>query len=206
MLFLLKSSLVKEELTERAWERNAAPDSPIWLQLKSKLVKEELTARNWERGSTPEPKILFLLKSKIVNEELTAKTWKRDATPESLIWLSLNFNWVKLRCSPKVWSKLACSDRLLRASNTRFETSSAATVFNLRLVKLMFAATLLTRDSAVFLLFDTNIPIRNTNTWYSSLSYLWSVTTDSQLIFPLISLQARKKPEKNSWKLLWENA
>ena len=176
------------------------------LLLKSTLVKEELTARAWERDTAPETSIKVVLKFKLVKEELTARAWERDAAPELSIRLSLKFNWVKLRCSPKVWSKLACSDKLLRANNIRFETSLAASLSNVRLVKLIFAATLLTRDSAVFLLFDTSIPSKNANTWYSLRSYLLSVTTDSQLISPSISLQARKKPEKNSWKLLWGNA
>ena len=36
MLFNLKSSLVKEELTATAWERDAAPEVPMLLELKSK--------------------------------------------------------------------------------------------------------------------------------------------------------------------------
>ena len=44
-MFPLKSKIVKEELTERAWERDVAPELLIPLEHKFKLVKEELTAR-----------------------------------------------------------------------------------------------------------------------------------------------------------------
>ena len=54
MPFLLKFSLGKEELSARAWERDAAPESPMLLELKSSLVKDELTATAWDRGAAPE--------------------------------------------------------------------------------------------------------------------------------------------------------
>ena len=73
MLFPVKSNLVMEELTARAWERDAAPDVPIKFLLKSKLVKEELTARAWERDAARESPMLFPLKSRSVKEELTAR-------------------------------------------------------------------------------------------------------------------------------------
>ena len=50
----LKSSLVKEELTATAWERDAAPESPMLFPLKFSLVKEELSARSsrcWTRST-----------------------------------------------------------------------------------------------------------------------------------------------------------
>ena len=53
MLFKFNFKLVKEKLTARAWERDAAPGSPIPFSFKSKLVKEEFTARAWERNAAP---------------------------------------------------------------------------------------------------------------------------------------------------------
>ena len=53
----VKPKFVNEELTARAWERDAAPESPIMFEPKFKLVKEELTARALER----DPARLFCL-------------------------------------------------------------------------------------------------------------------------------------------------
>ena len=65
---LSKYEIVKEGLTARAWEREAAPETPIKFSLKSKLIKEELASRAWEREAAPESPIPFPLKSKLVKE------------------------------------------------------------------------------------------------------------------------------------------
>ena len=58
-MFQRKFKLVKEELVARAWEREAAPESPIKFSLKPKYAKDELAARASEREAAPESPILF---------------------------------------------------------------------------------------------------------------------------------------------------
>ena len=126
----LKSSLVKEELTATAWERDAAPESPmlfplnsaqlrrsclqdprdaepevpIKLLLKSKFLKEELTAGAWERDAAPQSPTLFPLKSNLVKDELSARTSERDPAPEVPIKLLLKSKFVK-ELTARAWER-----------------------------------------------------------------------------------------------------
>lgn len=69
MKFLIpyKLNWVKEVLTVRAWEREAAPKSPILFQSRFNWVNLVLTERAWEREAAPESPKLFQPRPNWVN-------------------------------------------------------------------------------------------------------------------------------------------
>ena len=174
ILFIIKFKLVKEELVARAWEREAAPESPIMFQRKFKLVKEELVARAWEREAAPEEPMLFLIKFKLVKEELVARALERAAAPEPWITTPLKSKLLMWRCNPRVQHKLVHSKMQPKANWNNSQMSSLQSGS----IEIMLSAIILITVSAVSLLVEAKIPNMNKNTSFCSFLNLSSFDDD----------------------------
>ena len=108
------------------------------------------------------------------------------------------------RFSPKLQTK-----RVSRLSSTLEHSnkhSEANLIYSRCLAEFIFLATPLINDTAVSSLREAMIPLMNKKTCLSLSKYLLSSTIEVKSLSLLITWNARKRPAKNSWKLLCKNA
>ena len=109
------------------------------------------------------------------------------------------------RCSPKLETKgVSRLSWTLEHSNKH---SQAKLIYDLRSsAELIFLAITIKNDIAVSSLREAMMPLMNKKTCLSLSKYLLSSTTEVKSLSLLITWNARKRPAKNSWKLLCKNA